>query len=366
MSQNHDNRIVMTLDAGGTNFVFSALQGGEEIVENVSLPSNADNLDKCLNNLIEGFKKIKAKLPAEPVAISFAFPGPADYPSGIIGELENLPAFKGGVALGPMLKDIFNIPVFINNDGDLFAYGEAMAGLLPEINARLKEKNIDKQYHNLFGVTLGTGFGGGVIVNNQLCIGDNSAGGEVWLTRNFRDTRVFAEEGVSIRAVKRVYLENCKTPGNDDISPKDIYEIAKGEKPGDQQAAILAFEDMAVVAAESMANAVTLLDGVIVVGGGIGGAQDLFLPKMVEWLNGKHIEKYNGDKIPRLVAKVYNMEDPESVDKFLNFETKDISVPFSNKKVTYVPEKKLAIGMSRLGTSRAISLGAYHYALNNL
>jgi glucokinase len=49
---------------------------------------------------------------------------------GIIGDLENLPTFKGGVALGPMLEEIFNIPVFINNDGDLFAYGEAIAGLL--------------------------------------------------------------------------------------------------------------------------------------------------------------------------------------------------------------------------------------------
>src|SRR3712207_8281873 len=41
-----DKRVVMTLDAGGTNFVFSAMQGGKEIVEPFSLPAMADNLDR--------------------------------------------------------------------------------------------------------------------------------------------------------------------------------------------------------------------------------------------------------------------------------------------------------------------------------
>ena len=40
--------IVMTLDAGGTNFVFSAIQDNKEIVAPVSLPSNADDLEMCL------------------------------------------------------------------------------------------------------------------------------------------------------------------------------------------------------------------------------------------------------------------------------------------------------------------------------
>ena len=126
MMYTNDNRIVMTLDAGGTNFVFSAIQGGKEIADPVVLPACADCLDKCLGNLVEGFKAIQAGLPEAPVAISFAFPGPADYQAGIIGDLPNFPSFRGGVALGPFLEDIFGIPVFINNDGSLFAYGEAL------------------------------------------------------------------------------------------------------------------------------------------------------------------------------------------------------------------------------------------------
>ena len=130
----HDPRIVMTLDAGGTSFRFSALRGDQPVTDVIVMPSNADDRGRCLATLVEGFTRTRQQCPEPPVALSFAFPGPADYPNGIIGDLPNLPAFRGGVALGPMLRDRFDLPVFINNDGDLFAYGEAIAGLLPWVN----------------------------------------------------------------------------------------------------------------------------------------------------------------------------------------------------------------------------------------
>ena len=137
-----DPRIVMTLDAGGTNFRFSAVGAGKAVTETVAMPSNGDNLDRCLANIVEGFSRVKAQCPAAPVAISFAFPAPADYPLGIIGDLYNLPGFRGGVALGPMLEEKFGIPVFINNDGDLFVYGEAIAGFLPHVNGLLEQAKV--------------------------------------------------------------------------------------------------------------------------------------------------------------------------------------------------------------------------------
>ena len=100
-----DRRIVLTLDAGGTNMVFGAMRGGEFIVNPLTLPSNAHNLDLCLNTMVTGFKSVIDKLEERPAAISFAFPGPADYPNGIIGGyLPNFPSFRDGVALGPFLQ----------------------------------------------------------------------------------------------------------------------------------------------------------------------------------------------------------------------------------------------------------------------
>ncbi|KAB6308293.1 ROK family protein, partial [Bacteroides xylanisolvens] len=172
----YDKRVVLTLDAGGTNFVFSAIQGNNEMISPISLPAVSDNLDECLEVLVKGFDRVIAAISVPPVAISFAFPGPADYKNGIIGDLPNFPSFRGGVALGPFLKHKYRIPVFIENDGNLFAYGEALSGALPMINRELSLAGCSREYKNLIGITLGTGFGAGVVIDKVLWTGDNGCG----------------------------------------------------------------------------------------------------------------------------------------------------------------------------------------------
>ena len=66
-----DSRTVLTLDAGGTNFVFTAIRGNKEVVKPVVLPSHPNNLKDCLETVVEGFKIVMAKLDDMPVAISF-------------------------------------------------------------------------------------------------------------------------------------------------------------------------------------------------------------------------------------------------------------------------------------------------------
>ena len=145
MTSANDPRAVMTLDAGGTNFVFSAIRGNQTEVAPLTLPANADNLEKSLSNIIEGFRRVKDALPVPPAAISFAFPGPCDYSAGIVIRPGNLPAYRD-VPLTAILEDAFGLPTFINNDGDLFAYGEAMAGFLPHVNGLLEKAGNPKRY----------------------------------------------------------------------------------------------------------------------------------------------------------------------------------------------------------------------------
>jgi glucokinase len=95
-----DPRIVMTLDAGGSSLRFSALRGNQPVNAPFHLPTEADNLERCLGNIVRGFATLKQSLAEPPVAISFSFPGPADYTRGIIGDLGNLPAFRGGGGAG--------------------------------------------------------------------------------------------------------------------------------------------------------------------------------------------------------------------------------------------------------------------------
>ena len=365
MNLSKEQKVVMTLDAGGTNFVFSAIEGGVEIVEPVHLPSNGNDLDLCLGNIVKGFNQVKEQLADEPVAISFAFPGPADYPNGIIGDLGNLPAFRGGVALGPMLQDLFKIPVFINNDGDLFAYGEAIAGFQQWVNAQFSEKGLSRRYKNLLGVTLGTGFGGGIVSNGQLYLGDNSAGAEIWVTRNAFEPKTFAEESLSIRAVQRNYANLTGNESNKSLTPKEIFDIACGDAVGDSQAAKQSFEILGKHLGDALANAITLLDCNVVIGGGLSNAYPLFAPSMMEQINGK-IETIAGASIDRLEVKAFDLENTDQRETFFKSTPKVVKVPNTNRKVEYNWQKHVAIGRSKLGTSKAVAIGAYAYALGGL
>ncbi|MCI7644724.1 MAG: ROK family protein, partial [Bacteroidales bacterium] len=54
----NDSRIVLTLDAGGTNMVFGAMLGEDYLGTPITLPANADNLDLCLRTIVLGFEMV--------------------------------------------------------------------------------------------------------------------------------------------------------------------------------------------------------------------------------------------------------------------------------------------------------------------
>ena len=356
-----DKRIVITLDAGGTNFVFGAMQSNDFIVDPITMPSNAQDLDLCLSTMVSGFEQIIAKLDQPPVAISFAFPGPADYPNGIIGgHLPNFPSFRNGVALGPFLQEKFGIPVYINNDGDLFAFGEAIGGILPEINAKLAEVGSPKRYTNLLGYTFGTGFGIGMVIDNHLNRGNNSCV-ETFCLRHKNHPEIMVEEGVAIRAIKRVYGEESGDI-NHTFEPKDICERAEGTREGNQQAAIRAFEEFGEVAGDAIATAITLTDSLVVIGGGLCGAKKYFMPALMNQLKGL-LHTVKGEEINRLQMKAFNLDDEEEFAQFAHGAARPIKVYGSDKTVIYDPMKATGVAISKLGASKAISIGAYSFAL---
>jgi len=378
MEYQRDPRAVMTLDAGGTTLAFTAIRGAEEIIEPIVLPSPGDDLEQALQSIVEGFEEVRSGLSQDPAAISFSFPGPADYELGIIGDLENMPAFRGGVALGPMLEDTFGIPVFISNDGDLFAFGEAIAGLLPEINRLLQEKGSPKRYQNLVGGTFGTGFGGGIVSNGQLLSGDNSAAGEINRSRNKLLPDCSVEESVSAHGVRRVYAREAGVTIEEAPSPKEIFEIATGTAAGDRggsggaaggagdaAAARSAFEELAIVAGDALAGAVTLVDGLVVIGGGLAGAHSLFLPRLVEEMN-RPFGRVSGPDLGRMEVRAFNLEDESELAEFVAGDSREITVPRSRRKIIYDPTKRIGVGATRLGTTKAVAIGAYALALSKI
>lgn len=227
----------------------------------------------------------------------------------------------------------------------------------------LEEAGSTKCYKNLFAVTLGTGLGGGIVRSGELFLGDNSASGEIWLLRNKVRSEAFAEEGASISAVQDAYAQ---LSGVDSApTPQAIYEIGMGNAEGDRAAAQKAFAMLGEVVGDAIANALTLIDGLAVIGGGLAGAASLFMPRLVEEMNGT-IAKYNGEQIPRLTQRVFNLEEESQCEKFLRGNTRELKIPRSERTMMYDSLSRIGVGISELGANRAVGIGAYAYALQQL
>ena len=360
-----DPRVVLVLDAGGTSFRFNAIQGGRPLLETPrTLPSFGDDLERSLGQITLGFEAVHAATARQAVALSLAFPGPADYRRGIIGDLSNLTGFRGGVPLGPMLAAQFGLPTFASNDGALFAYGEALGGLLPFVNGRLAAAGSARRFRNLLGFTFGTGFGGGIVIDGRLVVGDNSAAGQIWMMRHRDERQRMAEEGVSIRAVRRDYAAAAGLALDQVPEPKQIAEIATGEAPGDRRAAAEAFRRLGQAAGDAIANALTLIDGLVVLGGGLSGAAGLFRAALLEELNGQLA--VSSGLVDRLPFQVLDLDDPLGLSALVSDPICELALPGTRQTVAGSLRKLTGVGVTRLGTTAAIELGAYAHALGEL
>ena len=108
-----------------------------------------------------------------------------------------------------------------------------------------------------------------------------------------------------------------------------------------------------------------MVDGIVVLGGGLSGASKIFMPKVVEHLN-KAYPGLDGNEIPRMEISAYNLDDEEGRTAFAATSGKMIKVPFSDQEVWYDPSKKIGVTATKLGTSSAVCIGAYAFAMNSV
>ena len=97
-------------------------------------------------------------------AIGIGVPGVVDVEEGIVYDVVWIPSWKE-VLLKKRMEARYHVPVYVNNDANCFALGEHYFGK-------------GKGYNSMVGLTLGTGVGGGVIINNKLYSGRNCGAGE--------------------------------------------------------------------------------------------------------------------------------------------------------------------------------------------
>lgn len=365
MINSEKSLIILTLDAGGTNFVFTAIKSGNELGEPIVIPAQSESQNACSAAIIHGFELLKNQLNETISAISFAFPGPADYPYGIIGDLPNFAGINGNYPLKQILESHFNIPVFINNDGNLFTYGEAIAGVLPMVNKKLEKNKAGKNFKNLIGLTLGTGFGSGIVINGNLLNGDNSCAAEIHNLINPNNTEHNIEQNVSTKSIQKNYAKLSNIAIEYSLMPEDIYKIAKGNKNGNQNNAVQCFNDYGTALGHAITNILTLIDGLVVIGGGISSAWDLFSQSMYDSLRQPY-QNDEGKFSPRTTVQVFDLENMASFEKFINGDIAKINSNYFNKEITYDRLPRTGVILSKNGASRSITLGAYFIALAQL
>ena len=156
------------IDLGGTNIVAGVVDEDYNIIAKASTKTNCPRPDKEIaadmaRMAVEAVKN--ANLSIDDIEwIGVGTPGIANSETGIIEYSNNL-GFKNT----PMVKYIqetINKPVFIENDANAAAYGEYVAGAA-------------KGAKNAVCITLGTGVGGGIIIDGKIYSGSNFAGAEI-------------------------------------------------------------------------------------------------------------------------------------------------------------------------------------------
>lgn len=155
-------RKIIGVDMGGTK-IHTSLILGKEIISECILDTPAKESEKVvLDQLIRAIEQVY-----QPgcEGIGIGVPSVVDWKKGIVYDVVAIPSWKE-VPVKEILEKHFKIPVYVNNDSNCFALGENFFG-----------KGIESA--NFVGVTVGTGLGSGIIIENKLYQGVNTGAGEI-------------------------------------------------------------------------------------------------------------------------------------------------------------------------------------------
>lgn len=169
LRSNKQKKYLVGLEFGGTNIKAALFDNKPRIIQQEFQPTHAQlgvesvlkRIKKIIHNLIDKENILSNHL----MGIGIASPGPLDTKKGIIFNSPNLPGWKR-VPLKNVIKREFNVPVILENDTNAIALGEYWMG---------NGKGVD----HLICITIGTGVGGGIILNGQIWHGRDDLGGEI-------------------------------------------------------------------------------------------------------------------------------------------------------------------------------------------
>jgi glucokinase len=157
---------VVGVDLGGTSIKVGVVTKDGKLVDKGFVDTLAHKGPKTVvSQIIKGINLVIGDYKKEIAGIGIGAPGVVSMEKGTVENPPNLPGWKN-VALAKLVQDEFKIKTLVENDANAAAVGELIFGA---------GKNLD----DFIMVTLGTGVGGGIIINRKLYRGQKGAAGEI-------------------------------------------------------------------------------------------------------------------------------------------------------------------------------------------
>lgn len=281
---------LLGIDLGGTTTKFSIMKPQGEIQQRWSIQTDVLNDgNNIIPNIIDSINhhlqlyQMSAK---QFQGIGIGTPGSVDYQTGTVDSAFNL-NWDRPMALKEQIELHTNIPVQVENDANVAALGERWLGA---------GKNAD----NVAFVTLGTGVGGGIIINGQIVHGQGGSAGEIGhMTINPQGYRCTCGKrgcletvasATGIVHVARDYAQEyagdselkASLDNGDDLTAKDVFDLAKQNDPLALKVTSAVCDQLGLALS---IVAVTINPQYIIIGGGVSNAGDFLLQRVQESYN---------------------------------------------------------------------------------
>jgi glucokinase len=254
---------VLGIDVGGTKVEVAALRDGKAVGA-IERPTPLESAEALLDGIEAQVREVIAA-EGEPSAIGVGVPSQIDFASGTVVASVNIPL--QGVPLKTELERRFGVPVFVDNDANCAALGEAQ--LVEDGPAR-----------HLLMLTLGTGVGGGVVIDGRVFRGATGLGAELGHMVIQADGRECPGRTCHNRGCIEAYCSGsalevaASEHYGRQVKGREVVEAARG---GDEVAVELLHE-LGTWLGVGIASFVNIFEPQhVVIGGGLSRAADLFL-----------------------------------------------------------------------------------------
>lgn len=269
-------KYLVGIDIGGTHIRAALLDEERNIIEKLKLENEVEkgpeyNIDRLINKINSDWKD------KEIIGIGAGCPGVINLKEGIITKASNLSSWEG-FNVRKYIEEKSGIKTAFNNDANIAGLAEAMIGAA-------------KGAESVFFMTVSTGVGGALIIDNKVINGFNSLAGEICnliINEDKYSHSGLVQGGLEGQCSGTSIARIAKDIFNKDITTKEVFDLYK---EGNEKAVEI-IGNLVENLSKGISNVIAVVDPEVIVLGGsvILHNQDL-LPKIIEKVKEKVLKK---------------------------------------------------------------------------